>query len=264
MNNWAEVQEWTEQITRQAADRAMHLLDAGTKVSRKTDGTLVTEIDREIERFLRDAISARYPDHAILGEEYGYQGTTDAPLWAIDPIDGTVNLANGVPHWGVSVGLIADGEPVVGVVAFPLLGEFYSGAKGNGATRNGVPLSPLPSGGPTTWDQTYAICSFSVRAIDFSHVPVRPRVNGSAALDVCWTAAGFVAGCQSIGVSLYDVAAGICLAKEMGADVGWLSGEDWSALDLLQQGKRENDVLLIAPPATLAFLRENVRWRTGS
>jgi len=260
--DWQTIRKWTEQITQEAAERAIQLLHAGTLVSRKADGTLVTEIDREIERFLRDAITARFPDHAILGEEYGFTGDVNAPLWAIDPIDGTVNLANNIPHWGVSVGLLAGGESVVGVAAFPLLREVYSGAKGFGATRNGEPLTFLSSGGATTWDQTHAICSTSVRRIDFSRVPVRPRVNGSAALDVCWTSAGFVVGCQSIGVSLYDIAAGLCLAQEVGAVVGWHSGDPWNPLSLLTDGKRENDLLIIAPPDTLQFLQENIQWRT--
>ncbi len=232
-------------------------------VEQKSDGTVVTNIDRAIERFLRERIESKFPDHAILGEEEGGAAVlTDAPLWAIDPVDGTTNLANGLPHWGVSVGLVENGVPVVGVVAFPLLGETFAGGLGLGATRNNEPLADLGLGGPTEWEQTYAICSSSVRTGDFRRVPARLRIFGSAALELCWTAAGFVRGCQSIGTSLYDVAAGLCIAHEVGARAAWLSdGAEWkpaSMLDADDAPARKRDVLITAPPETLTFLRERL------
>lgn len=261
LNDWAETRAWTEELVAEAAVQSVRMLRQGTTVHQKTDGTVVTDIDRGIERFLRQEIAARFPDHAILGEEYGYEGAADVPLWAIDPIDGTVNLANGLPHWGISVGLVADGEPVVGVASFPLLGETYSGAKGLGATRNGDTMPLLSPGGPTSWEDAYAICSTSVRAIDFADVPSRIRVYGSAALECCWTASGFVNGCQSIGVSLWDIAAGLCITLEVGGKAVWLSGDTWNAGDMARTGSRKADVLITAPPQTLEFLRTRLRWR---
>jgi myo-inositol-1(or 4)-monophosphatase len=261
INDWAKTRAWAEELAEDAAGQALAMLGQGTVVHQKSDGTVVTDIDRAIERFLRSEIAARFPDHAILGEEYGYEGPQDVPLWALDPIDGTVNLANGLPHWGISVGLIADGEPVVGVASFPALGETYSAAKGLGATRNGEPLSQLPPGGPTTWEDAYAVCSTSVRAIDFADVPARIRVYGSAALECCWAAAGFAQGCQSIGVSVYDIAAGLCVGFEVGTRTAWLSGDAWSADAMARTGPRKDDVLLTAPPQTLEFLGSRLRWR---
>lgn len=256
---------WAIALTTEAADRAVKRLQGDYAIHRKVDGTVVTDIDREIERYLRAEITARFPKHAIFGEEYGYDRDatpSDAPLWAVDPIDGTVNLANGFPLWCVSVGLVVAGEPVLGVVICPQIGETFAGAKGSGATLNGIPLSALPGGGPTTFDDAYGICSASVRRVDFTDVPVRTRILGSAALDVCWVAAGRLKGCQSIGVSLYDVAAGLCLCREVGASVEWLAErEPWSAVEMANNGKRENDVLITAPLATLAFLRERLRFR---
>lgn len=261
MNQREEWRDFAAQITMEAAERAKALYAQGTTVHEKADGSVVTDIDREVERFLRQRIADAYPDHAVLGEEYGSVGAGDAPLWALDPVDGTTNLANGLPHWGVSVGLVVGGEPVIGALAFPLLEEFYVGALELGATRNGVPLTPLPLGGPTHWEDTYAICSTSVREINFDAIPARLRVFGSAALELCWTATGQVRGCQSIGVSLYDIAAGVCIAREVGAEIQWLSGEVWNAGEMRQNGGRARDVLITAPAQTLAFLRERVRYR---
>lgn len=258
--NLAETLAWTVDLTTRAAEMAVARASQGMTVAKKVDGSVVTDIDHAVERFLRDAITDRFPDHAILGEEYGHDARpdADAPLWAIDPIDGTVNLANGLPHWGVSVGLILQDVPALGVVVFPLLGETFAGAAGLGATRNGVALPPLSPGGPTDWEDAYAICSTSVRRADFSRMPCRLRVLGSAALEVCWVATGQLRGAQVIGVSLYDIAAGVCLAREVGATVGWLSGEVWSPRGMAAEGKRENDVLITAPPATLDFVRANL------
>ena len=264
--DWAETRRWTETIVKEAVQIADDMANAGTMNRRqKPDGSTVTDIDQTVERFLRNALLQKFPNHAVLGEEFGREAKNDdpnAPLWAIDPIDGTTNLASGLPHWGISVGLVVQNAPVVGVLAFPRLNETYSACLGAGATRNGVLLPQLSPGGPTQWENTYAVCSHSARHMDFARVPARLRVFGSAALELCWVAAGKLAGAQSIGTSLYDVAAGACLAQEVGAEMGWLSGKRWSP-DEMASGPIETDVLLCAPKETLRFLRENLRLPTG-
>ncbi|MBC8102306.1 MAG: hypothetical protein H7Z41_06940 [Cytophagales bacterium] len=255
---------WTKELAAEAADRAMHLREKEMHVRAKPDGSLVTDIDQAIERFLRDAITARFPDHDILGEEFGREADhcEGAPLWAIDPIDGTTNLAHGLPHWGTSIGLVADGHPAVGVVVFPELRETFAGARGRGATRNDAPLAPLPTGGTLTQEDAYGICTTSIHRVSFDRFPARLRLSGSAALDVCWTAAGRLAGSQSVGVSLYDIAAALCFAREVGAESRWLrSGTLFSADTLAAHGPVEGDVLLTAPPATAAYLREALALR---
>jgi myo-inositol-1(or 4)-monophosphatase len=251
---------WAKELAAEAVARAVKMVACELVTELKVDGSLVTNVDRTIEQFLRDAIRERYPAHAILGEEYGYDGSPGVPLWAIDPIDGTTNLTHGLPLWGVSVGLVVGDTPVAGVVALPLLGETYAAARGLGATRNDAPLPVLPPGGPSHWEDTYAICSTSARVVDFTRIAARLRVLGSAALELCWTAAGRVRGCQSISTSLYDIAAGVCIAHEAGATTEWLSGEAWSAAEMARSGAR-GEVLLTAPPATLAFLRQNLKHR---
>ncbi|MES2465285.1 MAG: inositol monophosphatase [Armatimonadota bacterium] len=260
----AAILSWTKELAVEAEARVRTLQKKEMNVRAKSDGSLVTDIDRATEQFLRDAISERYPDHDILGEEFGRaeRKSAGAPLWAIDPIDGTTNLAHGLPHWGISIVLVADGNPVVGVIRFPELGETFAGARGLGATLNDVPLLSLSPGGTLTQEDAYGICTTSVHKVSFDHFPARLRLYGSAALDVSWAATGRLCGAQSIGVSLYDIAAALCFAHEVGAETRWLkSGERFSADALAASGPVEDDVILTAPPATLTYLRQSLTLR---
>lgn len=102
----------------------------------KSDGSPVTPADRAAEEIIRATISARFPDHAFLGEEYGETGDSDL-VWIIDPIDGTKNFMSGVPIFGTQIALMRKGELVLGVSNCPALGELCIGEKGVGASLNG-------------------------------------------------------------------------------------------------------------------------------
>jgi histidinol phosphatase-like enzyme (inositol monophosphatase family) len=105
----------------------------------KRDGTPVTVADRAAEALLRRRIEARYPDHGVLGEEYG-ASNPDAPVqWILDPIDGTRSFMRGVPLYGVLIGVQEEGRPSVGVAHFPALGETVAAAMGLGCSWNGRP-----------------------------------------------------------------------------------------------------------------------------
>lgn len=110
------------------------------EVIAKEDGTPVTVADQRAERLIRDAIAAEFPNDAIMGEEYG---ATDAPSgrqWVIDPIDGTKSFTAGVPLYSNLLAVIDDGEPVLGVLNLPAVGEMLSAVAGHGATCNGEPV----------------------------------------------------------------------------------------------------------------------------
>ncbi|MCK6555955.1 inositol monophosphatase family protein [Candidatus Binatia bacterium] len=93
----------------------------------------VTEADRAVETLLRDGLTARFPEHAIVGEEHGKSGPPDARVrWIIDPIDGTRAFVSGIPEWGILVGLTVDGQPVAGWAHIPYLGETFAGVGGRG------------------------------------------------------------------------------------------------------------------------------------
>ncbi|MTV26906.1 alpha/beta fold hydrolase [Nitriliruptoraceae bacterium ZYF776] len=107
------------------------------EVRTKADGSWVTEVDEGVERELRAAIRARFPDHAILGEEDGRDGPEDAPTWVIDPIDGTTNFVRGNPVFATLVAVQVDGEEVAGVVSAPALGTRFDGVAGGEARQDG-------------------------------------------------------------------------------------------------------------------------------
>lgn len=104
-----------------------------TRVSLKADGTEVTDADREAEEIIRRTIASRFPGHAVLGEEFGTTGGDDAThRWIVDPIDGTAAFVLGVPTFGTLIALLEEGDPVVGVIHMPAMGETVYAAKGHG------------------------------------------------------------------------------------------------------------------------------------
>ena len=109
-------------------------------VETKSDGSPVTEADRAAERAIRESLRAAFPEHAILGEEYGREGAPDRPCWLIDPIDGTLGFSRGLPLFTTLLALLDGGEPVFGLIDAPLVGERYVGWQGGGCRRNGEPV----------------------------------------------------------------------------------------------------------------------------
>ncbi len=108
-------------------------------VEKKGDGTPVTEADFAAERVIRKQLQEGFPEFSILGEEYGAEGRSDGPEWIVDPIDGTLGFSRGIPLFSTLIALAVDGEPVMGLIDLPALGERYVGWKGGGCRRNGVP-----------------------------------------------------------------------------------------------------------------------------
>ena len=110
----------------------------GVTVDRKADRSVVTIADRHAEQLIRQSVAARYPDHAIIGEEFGEDGGgAGGPRWIIDPIDGTNTFVRGVPFYGVLIALEIEGVPQVGVCYFPALDEMIAAASGLGCRWNG-------------------------------------------------------------------------------------------------------------------------------
>jgi histidinol-phosphatase len=122
-----------------AAEIAMGFYQGGFDVRTKPDSTPVTEADLAVEAMVRARLAEEFPGDAILGEEHGMAGS-GSRTWVVDPIDGTKNFAAGIQIWATLLALVVDGEPVVGVVGAPALGERYGAAEGSGATLNGEPI----------------------------------------------------------------------------------------------------------------------------
>lgn len=127
-----ELGEWSIGHTRTAA--------LGSVEAKKHPADVVTAVDRSVEEHVRAVLAAEFPEHVVIGEEFGGELVEGAPTWYLDPVDGTTNLANGLPWTAMSLALAIDGTPVVAVVAQPWTGEVYLAARGLGATLNGRPL----------------------------------------------------------------------------------------------------------------------------
>jgi len=108
-------------------------------VETKSDGSPVTEADRAAEQAIRATLREAYPDHRLLGEEFGAEGDAEGPCWVIDPIDGTIAFSRGIPLFSTLIALLVDGETVLGLIDLPALGERYTAIRGGGCRRNGMP-----------------------------------------------------------------------------------------------------------------------------
>jgi len=227
------------QIAIQSALKAGEVLKKGFgtafKISNKEGkNNLVTEYDLLAEKIIIDNIRGKFPDHNFLAEESGHteSGSRGNVRWIIDPLDGTVNFAHGLPIFSVSIAAERDGEVFCGVVYHPMLDELFVAVKGQGATLNGNPISVsrnadidssfLITGFPYNVNENPCNCIDLFVDIIKRGIPVRRL--GSAALDLAYIAAGRFDGFWEISLNPWDVAAGILLVREAGGQVTQFNG----------------------------------------
>lgn len=207
--------------------------DSSFTVSNKEGiNNLVTEIDHKSEEVIFSIIKQDFPDHHILSEESGELVQDSAYKWIIDPIDGTVNYANGIPICCVSIGIEKEGKMVLGAVYNPFLNEMFFAERGSGAFLNDKKIrvsdqdalinSCLVTGFPYTYlDMPNGPLQVFEKFIR-KGIPVRRL--GSAAIDLCWVAAGRFDGFYEHKLSAWDSAAGFLLVEEAGGKVTDLQG----------------------------------------
>ncbi|MEP7257801.1 MAG: inositol monophosphatase family protein [Flavitalea sp.] len=197
---------------------------------------LVTEADHAAERAIMETIQQQFPNHFILSEESGETATDSDYKWIIDPIDGTVNYAHGIPLCCVSIGLEHQGKMIMGAVYNPLLKEFFIAEKGKGAFLNGEAIhvsdkatvmdACLVTGFPYTYLDTPNSPLEVFERFIRKGVPVRRM--GSAAIDLCWVAAGRFDGFFEHKLQAWDSAAGFIILEEAGGRVTHFDGEYYS------------------------------------
>jgi histidinol-phosphatase len=136
-----ELLDFATELALEAGDHTLKYFGGLVEAESKGDGTPVTIADREAEQLIRARVEAKYPDHAVLGEEYGESNAGARVRWILDPIDGTKSFMHGVPLYGVLIGIEIDAESAVGVVSFPPLREIVAAGRGLGCTWNGTPCS---------------------------------------------------------------------------------------------------------------------------
>jgi len=224
----------------------------GVAAELKGAGDYVTATDRNSESAILDVLAREAPGVAVLAEERG--GLRSTTMWAVDPLDGTTNFTRGFPAVGISVALLDQGRPAVGVVLAPFLGLEFSMARGEGAFLNG---DRLPQ--HRILDPASAVVA---TGFPFRNKPLLPRYlamfgkalgrfedlrrAGAAALDLAWTASSTFDGFFELGLNAWDVAAGAGLVMEVGGLVtDWSGGDTWLETgDILAASPAVHEVLL--------------------
>ena len=185
---------------------------------------VVSIADRHVEELSRARVATDYPEDGFLGEEFGLTAGTSGFTWVVDPIDGTSPFVNGMPNWCISIAVIRNGEPVVGVINAPCHDELYSGALGQGAHLNGQRLTLDPS--RTIRNAVVGIGANNHVTPAFVGAMVERLLtaggnfirNGSGAMMLAYVAAGRLVGYYEPYMHAWDCMAGFCLVREAG---GW-------------------------------------------
>ena len=255
-------------LAARAGELLLERFEKVEQIGYKSAKDVVTEVDHLSERLIIDAIRAAYPGDGIIAEESGdhVSGAGHAPTtgigraWVIDPLDGTINYANGIPFFCVSIALVEAGSPVVGVITDPMRGETFAAAEDGPATLNGRPIRASSKEQLTDFVVSMAL---SGRAAVGRSRMVRkairvPRSMGSAALALAYVGNGrFDAFAQQGGLSSWDIAAAGLIAVRGGAHLTDLEGGRWFDL---ARGPQSIGVLA-APPTHHQALLELILGR---
>jgi myo-inositol-1(or 4)-monophosphatase len=258
------------EIVRRAGEIQLAGQQSGFRVSKKGEIDLVTEIDLECERMCRNVIAERFPDHGVLAEELGAGPAEErraSHRWVFDPLDGTTNYAHGLPIFCASIGLEIDGRVEIGAVYDPTRAELFTAVRGEGAQLNGRALAASPTsdlldallvtGFPydvheEAGDLIEVFAAFLGRARAV-------RRLGSAALDLCYVAAGRFEAFWEQRLKPWDVAAGALVLEEAGGRITGMDGTpfDPAAGHLVASNGRVHDRML----AVIAEVRSRNRTR---
>lgn len=219
------------EIAQQAGERALQMFRnrAALEVEHKGLQDFVSIADREVEGIVRTAVSEAFPDDAFLGEESAADASatlsSERVVWVVDPIDGTSCFLNGLYAWCVSIGILVDGEPLIGVVFDPNSGELFHAARGRGAFVGETPLNASPA---RNVREGLLGVGFSHRLKPEAFMPFLGRLlgdggmfirNGSGALMLAYVAAGRLIGYYEPHINSWDCLAGIVLVREAGGTV---------------------------------------------
>ncbi len=231
----------TLNIAVKAARRAASIINRASldldllKVQSKSPNDFVTEIDRAAEAAIIDVLRDAYPEHAILAEESGEAGDTanSEYQWIIDPLDGTTNFIHGFPQYAISIALARKGVLEQAVVFDPNRNELFTASKGRGAFLNDrrirvskrIRLNESLIGTGFPFRQLDHVDAYLAMFKELTQKTAGIRRPGAAALDLAWVACGRIDGFWEMGLSPWDMAAGVLLIQEAGGLVSDLAGE---------------------------------------
>jgi len=209
----------------------------GFQIEYKNPINLVTDADRAAEQCVIDHLKTRFPDHHFLAEERGRDNEGSSPYrWIIDPLDGTTNFAHGYPAYCVSIGLEYEGRCILGVVFDPSRNELFTAIEHRGAHVNGRPLHVSQT---QTLNSSLLVTGFAYdireakrnnldHFVNFALKTQGLRRTGSAALDLCYVAAGRFDGFWEVRLNPWDMAAGSVIVREAGGHLTDFTGNDLS------------------------------------
>jgi len=197
----------------------------------KEDKSFVTEADKETERVIVETVKKTFPTHGFLGEEGGSENHEAEYVWVIDPIDGTGNFVNGIPIFAISIALLKDTEPLLGVIYNPITDSRYVCVKGEGVTYNEkqVQVSKQQAkDGAITFGYGRSGKETAFRFINhardhFSTV----RLLGSSVLDLAYIARGGTEAMVGVNLNVWDYAAGALMVQEAGGTITKHDGSPW-------------------------------------
>ena len=256
-------------IVLRAGDIQMRHLGDDLQINKKGPIDIVTRVDLDVERMCRDSIAQRFPEHGVLAEEFENQ-TLPAGVrhrWVFDPIDGTVNYAHGLPIFCSCLALEVDGRPEVAAVYDPTRRELFTAERGVGAWLNGAPLRV--SGAETVPDAMlctgfpYDVHETLNEVLGlFGAFVARARAVrrlGSAALDLCYVAAGRFDGFWEQRLHPWDMSAASLMVEESGGRVSRFDGTgfDTQGGQIVASNGRIHDQML-------AVIANGPRWHSGT
>lgn len=228
----------------------------------KPDDTLLTEADLMIEQFLSERLQAAYPNDRLIGEEQVHPNRSNlsANVWVIDPIDGTTAFVQGLPGWGISVGLLHQGQPCLGFFYMPMLDDMtYISYEGHIYTNT----QPLAQFVRQRWQDKDFLAITATAHHDFHiHIP-RTRALGSISANLVYTARGTSAAAFIPKAHLWDLAAGSAILTRAGGELRYLSGRPVDYLELLD-GRLIVEPLIASHPDMQAEIRAKIEPRDHS